>query len=140
MLKNLNPLLSGSLLEILDDMGHGDEIAVVDANFPAHSAGIPVLDFPGVSATAISEAVLSVLPLDDFVDHPAVVMDAPNETPAIFAEFEMLMEVAEGKKLKVEPIERFAFYERTRNAFAVVRTGERRLYANIIFKKGVIRS
>ncbi|MEN3397116.1 RbsD/FucU family protein [Brucella melitensis] len=140
MLKNINPLLTGSLLAILADMGHGDDHVIVDANYPAQAAGVPVLDFPGISATQVAEAVLSLLPLDDFVDRPAAVMQAPNEMPAIFKEFEAVIEKAEGRKIPVEPIERFAFYDRARGAFAIIRTGEKRLYGNIIFKKGVIRS
>ncbi|EFM57057.1 RbsD/FucU family protein [Brucella inopinata] len=140
MLKNINPLLTGSLLAILADMGHGDDLVIVDANYPAQAAGVSVLDFPGVSATQVAEAVLSLLPLDDFVDRPAAVMQAPNEMPAIFKEFEAVIEKAEGRKIPVEPIERFAFYDRARGAFAIIRTGEKRLYGNIIFKKGVIRS
>ncbi|MEN3388958.1 RbsD/FucU family protein [Brucella melitensis] len=140
MLKNINPLLTGSLLAILVDMGHGDDLVIVDANYPAQAAGVPVLDFPGISATQVAEAVLSLLPLDDFVDRPAAVMQAPNEMPAIFKEFEAVIEKAEGRKIPVEPIERFAFYDRARGAFAIIRTGEKRLYGNIIFKKGVIRS
>ncbi|MUJ75965.1 RbsD/FucU family protein [Brucella abortus] len=140
MLKNINPLLTGSLLAILADMGHGDDLVIVDANYPAQAAGVPVLDFPGISATQVAEVVLSLLPLDDFVDRPAAVMQAPNEMPAIFKEFEAVIEKAEGRKIPVEPIERFAFYDRARGAFAIIRTGEKRLYGNIIFKKGVIRS
>ncbi|UWF58223.1 RbsD/FucU family protein [Brucella sp. 2716] len=140
MLKNINPLLTGSLLAILADMGHGDDLVIVDANYPAQAAGVPVLDFPGISATQVAEAVLSLLPLDDFVDRPAAVMQAPNEMPAIFKEFEAVIEKAEGRKIPVEPIERFAFYDRARGAFAIIRTGEKRLYGNIILKKGVIRS
>ncbi|ABY38431.1 RbsD/FucU family protein [Brucella suis] len=140
MLKNINPLLTGSLLAILADMGHGDDLVIVDANYPAQAAGVPVLDFPGIGATQVAEAVLSLLPLDDFVDRPAAVMQAPNEMPAIFKEFEAVIEKAEGRKIPVEPIERFAFYDRARGAFAIIRTGEKRLYGNIIFKKGVIRS
>ncbi|MBN9044712.1 MAG: ribose ABC transporter [Rhizobiales bacterium] len=140
MLKLIDPLLTGSLLAILADMGHGDDLVIVDANYPAQAAGVPVLDFPGVSATRMAEAVLSLLPLDDFVDKPATVMQAPHETPAIFGEFETIIAAAEGRRIAVEAIERFAFYERARRSFAIIRTGERRLYGNIIFKKGVIRS
>ncbi len=140
MLKLIDPLLTGSLLAILADMGHGDDLVIVDANYPAQAAGVPVLDFPGVSATRMAEAVLSLLPLDDFVDKPATVMQAPHETPAIFGEFETIIAAADGRRIAVEAIERFAFYERARRSFAIIRTGERRLYGNIIFKKGVIRS
>lgn len=140
MLKTLNPLLTGELLAILADMGHGDEIAIVDANFPADSMAQRLVRLPGISATDALEAVLSLLPLDDFVDHPAAAMDAPGERPAIYPEFEAALERAEGRALTLEPVERFAFYARTQQAYAVVATGERRLYANIILKKGVVRT
>jgi len=140
MLKTLNPLLTGELLAILADMGHGDEIAIVDANFPADSMAQRLVRLPGISATDALEAVLSLLPLDDFVDHPAAAMDAPGERPAIYPEFEAALERAEGRTLTLEPVERFAFYARTQQAYAVVATGERRLYANIILKKGVVRT
>lgn len=140
MLKTLNPLLSGDLLAILADMGHGDEIVITDANFPADSMAQRLVRLPGISATDALKAVLSLLPLDDFVDYPAAAMDAPGETPPIYPEFEAALADAEGRPLTLEPVERFAFYERTRNAYAVIATGERRLYANIILKKGVLRA
>lgn len=140
MLKNINPLLTGELLAILADMGHGDEIVIADANFPAVKVAERLIQVPGIDACAILEAVLSLMPLDDFVDNPAAVMDAPGEQPAIYAEFEALIKAAEGRAISVEPIDRFAFYDRSKTAFAVISTGERRLYGNILLKKGVVRS
>jgi L-fucose mutarotase len=139
MLKSLNPLLTGDLLAILCDMGHGDEIVISDANFPATSIGRRLIRLPGTSATDVLAAVLSVIPLDDFVDHPAAAMDAPGQRPAIYPEFEAAIKQAEGRAIALDPVERFAFYERAKAAYAVIATGERRLYANIILKKGVIR-
>lgn len=140
MLKSINPLLTGDLLAILSDMGHGDEIVIVDANFPADAMAQRLVRLPGISATDALDAVLSVLPLDDFVDRPAAAMDAPGERPAIYPEFEAALSAAEGRPLTLEPVERFAFYDRTKAAYAVIATGERRLYANITLKKGVLRS
>lgn len=140
MLKSINPLLTGELLAILSDMGHGDEIVITDANFPADAVAQRLVRLPGISATETLDAVLSVLPLDDFVDFPAAAMDAPGERPAIYPEFEALLEKAEGKALPLEAIDRFAFYDRSKEAYAVIATGERRLYANIILKKGVLRT
>ena len=139
MLKSINPLLSGDLLAILSDMGHGDEIVITDANFPAASVAQRLIRLPGLSATDVLAAVLSVFPLDDFVDHPATAMDAPGERPAIYPEFEAALQEAEGRAIALEPVDRFAFYDRARVAYAVIATGERRLYANIILKKGVFR-
>lgn len=140
MLKSINPLLTGDLLAILSDMGHGDEIVITDANFPAASIGRRLIRLPGLSATDVLRAVLSVLPLDEFVDRPATAMDAPGQRPAIYPEFESALKEADGRAVVLEPVERFAFYERAKAAYAVIATGERRLYANIILKKGVLRA
>lgn len=139
MLKGLDPLLTGDLLQVLADMGHGDEIAIVDANFPAATMARRLVRLPGSTATEALAAVLSLMPLDDFVDHPAAAMDAPGERPAIYPEFEAAMAAAESRPVALEPVERFAFYERAKATYATIATGERRLYANIIVKKGVIR-
>ena len=139
MLKGLDPLLTGDLLQVLADMGHGDEIAIVDENFPAATMARRLVRLPGSTATEALAAVLSLMPLDDFVDHPAAAMDAPGERPAIYPEFEAAMAAAEGRAVALEPVERFAFYERAKATYATIATGERRLYANIIVKKGVIR-
>lgn len=139
MLKNVNPLLTGELLAILSDMGHGDEIAIVDANFPATAVAKRLVRLPGTSATDAVEAVLSVFPVDDFVDCPAAVMATPDARPAIYAEFESKLQQAEARSVTIEQIDRFAFYERTQSAYAVISTGERRLYANLLIKKGVLR-
>jgi L-fucose mutarotase len=139
MLKSIDPLLSGPLLALLDEMGHGDEIAIVDANFPAASTARRLVRLPGIAATDALRAVLSVLPLDDFVERPAAAMDAPDERPAIYPEFEAALSAAEGRPMALDPMERFAFYTRAQAAYAVIATGERRLYANIILRKGVFR-
>ncbi len=140
MLKTIDPLLTGDLLAILADMGHGDEIALVDANFPATALAARLVQLPGVDAAPALAAILSLLPLDDFVDAPAAVMDAPGERPAIYAEFDTLLGAAENGAVRVDVIDRFAFYDRAEQAFAIVATGERRLYGNIILKKGVVRA
>ena len=143
MLKNVDPMLSPELLSALRTMGHGDEIAIVDANYPAASSGRPVIRMDAAaSTTRVAEAVLSLMPLDEFVPcaafHMQVVNDPAGEMP-IFAEFRALLERCEPKAAKLEGIERFAFYERVRSCFAVVPTGERRLYGNLILKKGIVR-
>ena len=141
MLKGLDPLLSPDLLHILAGMGHGDELAVVDANFPAVALARRLVRLDGIEAPQALEAVLSVLPLDDFVAAPLAVMQDPNakEDPPVIAAFRQAARAAEGREVAIEAVERFAFYERTRGAFAVLATGERRLYGNIIAKKGVVR-
>ncbi|MGD1036156.1 MAG: RbsD/FucU domain-containing protein [Roseiarcus sp.] len=142
MLKSIDPLLSPDLLYVLRAMGHGDEIAVVDANYPAQSAGPEVVRLDAADATRALDAVLSVLPLDTFVAEACwrmeVVGDADAEQP-IFAEFRAVLAKREGPEFKLGRLERFAFYERARQCFAIVATGERRLYGCIILKKGVVR-
>ena len=143
MLKNVDPVLSPELLSTLRAMGHGDEIAIVDANYPAAASGRSVIRMDAAaSTTRIAEAVLSLMPLDEFVPcaafHMQVVNDPAGEMP-IFAEFRSLLARYEPKAAKLEGIERFAFYERVRGCFAVVATGERRLYGNLILKKGIVR-
>ena len=142
MLKGLHPLLSPDLLRVLRQMGHGDELAIVDANYPAESSGRPVLRFDGHSTTALLDAVLSVLPLDTFVPESAwcmAVVDRPDAEEPIFDEFRASIHRHEGEQFGLAKLERFAFYERARDVFAILATGERRLYGNLIVKKGVVR-
>jgi L-fucose mutarotase len=140
MLKNINPILSPDLLAALRAMGHGDEIAIVDANYPAASSGRPLIRLDGVSATDVAAAILSVLPLDDFVSecawHMQVVDDAQAQMP-IFNDFRDLLKLH--GNFRLAGLERFAFYDKVRSAFAVVVTGENRLYGNLILKKGIVR-
>ena len=142
MLKKIDPILSPDLLQALRAMGHGDEIVIVDANYPGESAGPQVVRLDGLSATRILDAVLSVMPLDDFVPEAAwrmeVVGDPQAEQP-IFDEFRKIIAAREGASFKLASLERFKFYDVASNAFAIVATGERRLYGNVILKKGVVR-
>ena len=142
MLKGIDPLLNADLLYALGAMGHGDEIAVVDANFPALAMAKRLIRLDGVDAVRAVEAILSLLPLDDFVDQPAsrmqVVGDA-DAVPPVCQEFQKLVDRSAGKRTPLATIERHAFYERVKQCFAVVATGETRLYGNLIITKGVIR-
>lgn len=142
MLKGLDPLLSPDLLHSLRSMGHGDELVIADANYPAEAMGLPVIRLDGISATAALDAVLSVMPLDSYVPDAAWCMEVVGEPEAeqpIFGEFRTSILSHEGEAFKLRKLERFAFYERARTCFAVIATGERRLYGNIILKKGVVR-
>ena len=142
MLKNLDPLLTPDLLHVLRSMGHGDEIVIVDANYPAESGGPRVVRLDGVDATRVLDAVLSVMPLDDFVPEAAWRMEVvgqPDAEQPIFYEFRNVIAAREGGKFKLASLERFKFYEHANAFFAVVATGERRLYGNIILKKGIVR-
>ncbi|WIY52407.1 RbsD/FucU domain-containing protein [Devosia sp. YIM 151766] len=142
MLKHIPPLLGPELLATLRAMGHGDEIVIADANFPASFLGPEVHRADGIAATDMLDAVLTLLPLDDFVDQAAIgmaVVGDPEARPPIFAEFAAIIARHE-PKAGFSTIERYAFYDRARQAAAVIQTGETRLYGNVILKKGVIRA
>jgi L-fucose mutarotase len=140
MLKGLDPLLGPELLATLRAMGHADEIAIVDANFPAAANARRLIRAEGASATRMVQAILSVLPLDQFEPVAAFRMavdGAPDEAPPVISEFADLLR-AVGYDGPIGALERFDFYERTRAAFAIVATGERRYWGNLILKKGAI--
>ena len=141
MLKNIPPILGPDLLGILRAMGHGDEIAIVDANYPADAAGPALVRMDGISATDVLDAVLTLMPLDDFVDEAAICMqvvgNAGKREPVMDA-FDSIVQRHE-PKMSLGSMERFAFYDRVAKGYAIVQTGERRLYGNILLKKGVIR-
>jgi L-fucose mutarotase len=145
MLKGINPLLSPELLKILCEMGHGDEIVMADANFTAMSLarGKPVLRLPGVGMRDACLAVLSVFPLDSFVPRPIAYMQVGGTAEGYRSALQR--EVVDGAvaaghadAAQFEATERFAFYERTANAYAIVQTGELQAWGNFLFKKGVI--
>ena len=141
MLKNIPPLLGPDLLGILRAMGHGDEIAIVDANYPADAAGPALVRLDGVSATDVLDAILTLMPLDDFVEEAAfcmqVVGNAGQREP-VMDQFESIVKKHE-PKMGLASLERFAFYDRVKQGYAIVQTGERRLYGNILLKKGIVR-
>jgi len=146
MLKNLDPLLNADILYALRAMGHGDELVVSDANFPSDSIARQtrvgrLLRIDGASAPVAVRAILSVMPLDGFVDHPASRMEvvgSPSEVPAVQAQVQAEIDRAEGKSWPMAPIERMEFYERAKRAYCVIATGERRFYGCFLFKKGVV--
>jgi L-fucose mutarotase len=142
MLKGLDPLLTPDLLYMLRAMGHGDDLVIVDANFPASSTHQRVARIDGATATGVLSAVLSVMPLDDFVDQPCARMEVVGDAaavPPICTEFQAIIDQAEGGRFKLAAIERFAFYERARQAYGIVQTSETRLYGNVLLKMGVVR-
>ncbi len=141
MLRNIDPILSPDLLHALRAMGHGDEIVIADANFPGTSTGPDCIRADGSTASEVLRAVLSVMPLDTFVTDPALTMQVvgdPDAIPEAVADFQDIIDATADNPAKVQGLERFAFYARAANAFTIVQTGERRLYGNIILKKGVI--
>ena len=146
MLKGIDARLNAEVLGCLRAMGHGDVLIVADTNFPSDSVARAtvtgqLLRMENLSGAEAMEAILSVLPLDTFVDDFAgrmEVVGAPGEVPAVQAEVQAVIDAAEGKPRPMVAIERFAFYDVARQAYAVIQTGERRFYGCFMLRKGVI--
>lgn len=146
MLKNINQLLNADILYALAAMGHGDSIVLCDSNFPATSVASKtslgrLLRVDGANVPQVAEAVLSLLPLDTFIDNAAQCMEvvgSPDEKPEVQTEVQAVIDAAESGTFKLVPVERFAFYEKASQSFAVIACGERRFYGCFILTKGVI--
>ena len=146
MLKGLDPLLSADLLGLLDAMGHGDDLVIADRNFPAHSVSLHttsrrVISERGVDTNQMSKAILSVFPLDTYVDiqiHHMAVIGAPDTILSVHSELLAIAQAGEKAPVKMAAIERMAFYEAAKRAYMVVQTGETRPFGCFILKKGVI--
>lgn len=146
MLKTIDPLLNADVLYALRSMGHGDRLVICDTNFPADSIARQtalrrLLRIDNVSAARAVAAVLSVLPLDTFVDDAAIRMEVvgnSQEVPAVQQEVQAAIDRAEGKPWPLVGVERHAFYEKAKAAYCVIATGERRFYGCFLFSKGVI--
>ncbi|UOE44684.1 RbsD/FucU family protein [Agromyces larvae] len=136
MLSGIHPILSGDLLAALDRLGHGDELVVADANFPAHRIGETVVEAPGLTAPAVVQAIRTVLPLDAYEAESVLLMQGEEPGPLpVPIELVAAAEVADDRRTALD---RFAFYERAASARLVVRTGELRPYGNLIIRKGVV--
>lgn len=146
MLKNIDPLLSADLLFALRSMGHGDDIIIGDANFPGDTIAREttlgrVIRTDCVSTAEIVKAILSVMPLDTFVDDAAGRMQlvhAADEIPPVQQEVQGAIDGSEKDGPKLLAVERYAFYERAKQAYCVIQTGERRPYGCIALRKGVV--
>jgi L-fucose mutarotase len=146
MLKSIDPILNADVLYALRSMGHGDDLVICDTNFPADSVARRtvlgrLLRIDNVTAGRAAKAILSVMPLDAFVEKPAFRMEIvgkPDEVAAVQAEVQREIDVAEGRAWPMGSIERMAFYEVAKKAYCVIQTGERRFYGCFVFKKGVI--
>jgi len=141
MLKNIPNIISPELLMILMEMGHGDEIVIADGNFPAASNAQRLVRCDGHGASAVLDAVLSLFPLDTFVERAASVMSVVpghDYKPTIWDEFRAIIKKHGEPFTDFEYVERFAFYDRAKDAYAIVATSELALYACIILKKGVL--
>ncbi len=146
MLKGVHPLLNADVLYALRAMGHGDDLIIADTNFPADSVARrtrlgKLLRQGNTTAAQAVEAILSVYPLDSFVDDAAARMEIvgkPREIPPVQKEVQKIIDKAEAKRWPMISIERYAFYERAKQAYCVIQTGERRFYGCFAFRKGVI--
>lgn len=146
MLKGIDPILNAEVLWALESMGHGDDLIIADMNFPADSVARQsvlgrLLKLENVTAARAVKAVLSLMPLDSFVEFPALRMEIvgkPGEIPPVQAEVQREINEAEGKSLPMGSIERFAFYDLAKKSYAVIQTGERRFYGCFVLKKGVL--
>lgn len=146
MLKGISPLLNADVLHALAAMGHGDDLVICDANFPADAVARQttlgkLLRIDNVDAGEAVAAILSLYPLDTFVDDAAVRMEVvgkPDDIPLVQLEVQKVVDRLEGRSLPLKAVERFAFYERAKKAYCVVQTGERRFYGCFAFRKGVL--
>ncbi len=138
MLKGIPPILSPELVKIMMEMGHGDELVIGDGNFPGEAIGKRCVRCDGHGAAELLEAILKLFPLDTYAKPLYIMEKVPGDTveTPIWDEYRAIVKPYTSEDL--EGIERFAFYERAKTAYAVVMTGERALYANIILKKGVV--
>ena len=144
MLKGIDPLLNADVLRVLRAMGHGDDLIITDTNFPSDSVARQTVYGSllriDASATDVVQAVLSVMPIDTFVDDAAArmeVVDEPKTILPVMTEVQDKVSAVDGPN-RLLPIERFSFYDRAKNAYAIIQTGERRFYGCFAFRKGVI--
>lgn len=141
MLKHIPKILSPDLMKILLEMGHSDEIVIADGNFPSSTCGKRVIRCDGHGVPEVLSAILEFFPLDSYSEHSVSLMQVvQGDTikPVIWQEYKNIVEKMEPTNSEFEFIERFQFYERAKNAYAVIATSEAALYANIILKKGVV--
>ncbi|MCI8542841.1 MAG: fucose isomerase [Lachnospiraceae bacterium] len=144
MLKGIPKILSPELLKVLCEMGHSDRLVIADGNFPAESMGKDaiVIRMDGHGACEVLEAILQLFPLDTYVEHPVNLMQVmPGDTveTPIWKSYEKIVGNADDRGAgAIGQIERFAFYREARSAYAIIATGERALYANIMLQKGVV--
>ena len=145
MLKGIPPIISPDLLKALAEMGHGDSLVIADGNFPAESVGknAIVIRADGHGVPEILDAVLSLIPLDSYVEKPVALMEVvPGDTcgiPEIWNTYKDILNKHEPNNCAIEMTERFAFYEKAKNAYLIIATGETAIYANVMLQKGVVK-
>lgn len=145
MLKGISPVISPELLKALAQMGHGDELIIADGNFPCHSVGKNsiVIRADGHGVPEMLDAILKLIPLDTYTEKPVALMEVVKGdtcgTPEIWQTYEEILSKHEPDHHETQFIERFAFYERAKDAYLIIATGEKAIYANILLKKGVVK-
>lgn len=143
MLRGISPVISPDLIKVLMEMGHGDELVIADGNFPSASIAQRLVRADGLGCVILLDAILRLFPLDQYIEKPvalmAVVAGDPYK-PVIWDDYRTVVQKHETNFIDFDYVERFAFYERSRKAYAVLATSEMALYANIMIKKGVIKS
>lgn len=145
MLKGIPPIISPELLKALAEMGHGDSLVIADGNFPAESVGknAIVIRADGHGVPEILDAVLTLIPLDSYVEKPVALMEVvPGDTcgtPGIWKTYKDILNKHEPDHCKIEMTERFAFYEKAKAAYLIIATGETAIYANVMLQKGVVK-
>lgn len=141
MLKKIPKLLSPELVRVLMEMGHGDELVLADANYPGHALHSRVIRYDGTGIPALLDAILELLPLDHYAPHQAAfmaVVEGDPMVPEIWSTYEAIL-AQHDEAATIEYEERFAFYNRSKQSYAIVVTGEEALYGNVIIKKGVVK-
>ena len=139
MLKNVPKIVSPELLKVLCEMGHGDEIVIADANYPAETNGKIVVRADGLGGNALLEAILELIPLDTYAEFNMMLMNTTNGDPAPKIWETYRKTALKDENLRLGFLERQEFYDRSKNAYAIIASGEEAVYANIILKKGVIK-
>ncbi len=142
MLKGISPLISPELLKVLMEMGHGDELVIADGNFPAASVAQRLVRSDGNGGAELLDAILKLFPLDTYVERPVglmAVVPGDSYKPVIWEEYRAVVQQNEPAFTDFEYIERYAFYERAKKAYAILASSEKALYANLILKKGVVK-
>ena len=143
MLIGIPSIISPDLLKILMEMGHGDELVIGDGNFPAVTHAKRLVRSDGHTIPPLLEAILELFPLDEYVEKPVALMTVAHgdttPTPPIWKTYERILENHGHAPCKIDYIDRFTYYDRAKEAFAIVATGESAIYANILLKKGVIK-
>lgn len=142
MLKKIPKLLSPELVRMMMEMGHGDELVLADANFPGHALHSRVIRYDGVGIPELLDAILELIPLDHYAEHQVALMavvEGDETVPVIWSTYESIIAKHDGQAV-IRQEERFDFYNRSKNSYFIVVTGEEALYGNVILKKGVIKS